>query len=213
MQSLGHSPVIIPSNRHPSPPPPLPSSRNIAQLPVMTPTTITLAHNLTLTALSILTGIALSLRVWTIPIIGLAHPASTAVQVRQFNHVLVLGFKYLQTSSRLIPVALLSLAGATYHHQQQPGPPLVQHWTHYLAATLVLLITAPWEVYLIFPTNDKITGYGRALDKERQGRFGDKRDDEVQRLLTEWQFWHVGRIAFPMIATLILAASGAGLLP
>lgn len=189
---------------------------------ITTPTAICLAHNLTLIAISILTGVALSLRVWTIPIIGLAQPASTATQVRQFNYIIALGLKYLQTSSRLLPVTLLSLAGATYvhhhnhlddHQQWQRGEQvLAQEWTHYVAATLVLLVIAPWEIYLIFPINDRIAEYGKKLNAERQECFGDARDGEVRQLLADWQFWHVGRIVCPMAAALILAASGAGVL-
>ncbi|KAH7025089.1 uncharacterized protein B0I36DRAFT_366983 [Microdochium trichocladiopsis] len=107
--------------------------------------------------------------------------SSTAARIRQFNYVIALGFKYLQPASRLIPVALIALAGATYwhdscnqsiaganelggdnasRHQQQ----LQQHWTHYLVALIPLVLTGPCVAYLIFPINDQIAAIGRELE-------------------------------------------------
>ncbi|KAH7024433.1 uncharacterized protein B0I36DRAFT_331409 [Microdochium trichocladiopsis] len=156
---------------------------------------INITHSLTIAALATLGGVALSLRVWVMPAISLvqrpgkttastSNPTmtknNTITQIRQFNHVISLGFKYLQSSSRLIPVVLLGLAGVTWYHSNHghtvagvgEGQQVQQDWTHYLIALFALGCTAPWEAYLIFPINREIEAIGRALEglEELEGR-------------------------------------------
>lgn len=220
---------------------------------------IALSRNLLIAALATLGGVALSLRYWVMPVImsldsapdrrapnaitstherRASRKTSALMQIKQFNQAIDLGFRYLQTSSRMLPVVMIGLAAATYRYngsvssssssnavdatqagviRSAPERELTQHWTPYVLALLPLVLLGPWEAYLIFPSNDRIAEIGRELersdDKAVDGEIDvDARADEIQRLLESWQFWHVGRIVGPYIAVGVLAASGAGLL-
>lgn len=221
---------------------------------------IALAHNLLIVALATLGGVALSLRYWVMPAImsldsapdqrapdaitstherRASRKTSALMQIKQFNQVIDLGFRYLQTSSRMLPVVIIGLAAATYRYNgsitssssssnavdaTQAGAiklaselELIQNWTHYVLALLPLVLLGPWEAYLIFPSNDRIAEIGRELERSDDKAVGgeidvDARADEIQRLFESWQFWHVGRIVGPYIAVGVLAASGAGML-
>ena len=144
----------------------------------------------TIASLSIVSGIATSLYLWVIPIVLRAR--STRTKISQFNHTIALGFKYLQTSSRILSACRASLAILFYNH---PNPTLASRWKYYALAIGALITTAPYEIYAIFPTNDRVAKMGKELGKEKQDDFGDHRDKEVVDLLRKWQWRHVGRIA------------------
>ena len=80
-------------------------------------------------------------------------------------------------------------------------------WLPYALAIGVLVPIGPWEMLLIFPTNDKIAEMTRGLERAGKEDFGDERDEEVERLLGSWASWHVGRIVAPLVATGIMAGS------
>ena len=81
-------------------------------------------------------------------------------------------------------------------------------WSPYVLTIAVLLPTSPWEIYLIFPTNDKVTEMQKQLEKMGKENFGDRRDGEMGELISIWQKWHVGRVIAPLIATAIMAMAG-----
>ena len=135
---------------------------------------------------------------------------ATSTKIKQFNLIVHLGGTYLQPTSRVLPVLLVSLTYLSYHHID---PVLQARWKHCLAAILCLVPIDPWERNLIFPTNDKLAAMGEDLAKMKKEKFGDERDAEVDVLFTKWCRWHVGRIVSPMVATAILAGSTAGVLP
>ena len=84
-------------------------------------------------------------------------------------------------------------------------------WSPYILAIATLVATGPWEIYLIFPTNDKIAAMQTELEKMGKENFGDKRDEEIAELLSDWQKWHVGRVVMPLVATAIIAGTGVNL--
>lgn len=67
----------------------------------------------------------------------------------------------------------------------------------------ILVPTAPYEEYAIFPTNYRVADMGKELDTMRSPDFGDKRDKEVDELLKKWRRRHVGRIVAPVGALLV----------
>ncbi len=150
--------------------------------------------------------------VWVMPVVRLAP--STLTKCRQFNHAIYLGGKYLQPTSRALPVFILVIAYLSHTQAltdlEKPSySDAVSAWSPYVLAIATLVATAPWEIYLIFPTNDKIAAMQEKLEKMGKENFGDKRDEEIGDLLTDWQKWHVGRVVMPLVATAIMAGAGA----
>lgn len=151
--------------------------------------------------------------VWVMPIVRLAP--STLTKCRQFNHAVHLGATYLQPTSRMMPVLILTLA---YLSHAQASAQLndtslsntVAAWSPYVLAIAIVMLTAPWEIYLIFPTNDKVADMQKQLEKMGEENFGDKRDEEMGKLISNWQKWHVGRVIAPLTATAIMAMAGVG---
>ncbi|KPI39652.1 uncharacterized protein AB675_3453 [Cyphellophora attinorum] len=160
-------------------------------------------HFLATFSLAILSGIALSLTIWCIPLVRLAP--TTSSKIRQFNHIIQLGFTYLQPSSRIIPACLVAAIAIAFTN----GDP---RWKHYVATVAVMIPTGPWEVYLVFPINDEIKAMGQSLEKGKED-FGNPRDQELERRLDDWVKWHTGRIVAPMLGTGILLASALDMLP
>lgn len=65
----------------------------------------------------------------------------------------------------------------------------------------VLFTIAPYEIYLIFPINDRVKEIGQEMDKEI-GREAELKK-ELQGLLSKWQFRNFGRVLTPAIVGLI----------
>lgn len=150
-----------------------------------------------------LVGIATCLHSWVIPIIRLTGPAGD--KINQFAYIVKMGDRYLLTSGRLLGMTLL---GTTYLLYNHPDATVAKLWRYYAVAAGVLLPVAPWEAFLIFPTNDKILAMRDRLGKEGKGRVGKDQggsDKELNELITSWQRWHVGRIVMPLTAAIITA--------
>ena len=172
------------------------------------PVMINALHALLTVALGVLSGVALSLLLWVMPMIQLA--TDTKTRIKQFNHIIHLGATYLLPTSRALPVLMLSLIYLSYHSAE---PDIQARWKHYIAAIVVLVPTGPWEITLIFPINDKVAAMGEELAKMKMDSFGDQRDREVEEMFSKWSQWHIGRIVAPMVATGFFAGSAAGVLP
>ncbi len=149
--------------------------------------------------------------VWVISIVRLAP--TTLTKCRQFNHSVHLGSKYLQPTSRAMPVVMLVMAYLSHVEASKDLKELslsytMAAWLPYALAVAVLAPTGPWEIYLIFPTNDKIAEMKKELEKRGKENFGDERDNQIGELLSIWQKWHVGRVVAPLLATMIMAGAG-----
>jgi len=140
----------------------------------------------------------LSLYVWVIPVILIAPDTKT--KIAQFNLVIEMGARYLQPSSRTLGALFASLAVLFYCH---PDPMIASRWRDYAMAMGALVSTAPYEIYAVFPTNDKIGNMGQDLKITQAADFGDKRDKEVDELLKKWRKRHIGRIVAPFGALLV----------
>jgi len=138
------------------------------------------------------------LYVWVIPVILRAR--DTRTKITQFNLVIQKGFQYLQPSSRALGASLASLAVLFYYH---PNSAIASRWRYYALAMAILVPTAPYEEYAIFPTNYRVADMGKELDIMGSSDFVDKRDGEVDELLKKWRRRHVGRIMAPVAALLV----------
>lgn len=150
-----------------------------------------------------LTGIATCLHSWVIPIIRLTGPAKD--KINQFRLIVTLGNRYLLTSGRIMGMTLLGTTFLLYSH---PDAAVAKLWRYYAVAAGILLPVAPWEAFLIFPTNDKILAMGDRFGKESKGVASKDQsgsDKELRELITSWQRWHVGRILMPLGAAVVTA--------
>lgn len=72
-----------------------------------------------------------------------------------------------------------------------------EKWKSWAVLFFVLITIAPYEIYLIFPINDRVEEIGEELEK------GTKSEEEVKRelkvLLEKWQFRNFGRVAVPAL--------------
>lgn len=143
-------------------------------------------------------GIATSLYLWVIPIILIAPDTKT--KITQFNLLIENGALFLQPSSRALGASFASLAVLFYCH---PNTALALQWKYYALAMASLVTTAPYEIYAIFPTNEKLAGMGKELDGMKSADFGDKRDKEVDILLKKWAERHLGRILTSLGALMV----------
>lgn len=60
-----------------------------------------------------------------------------------------------------------------------------------------MITVAPYEVYLIFPINDRVEEIGEELD--RDARKEEERKRELKELLKKWQFRNFGRVGMPAL--------------
>lgn len=135
---------------------------------------------------------------WVIPVTLLATNARS--KTRQFSETIARGGRYLQPSSRALAVGLASL---TYLISQHPNPATAARWKVWAAAMAILATTGPYEIYAVFPINDKIEEIGSKLEKKREDNMDAKGEEELDGLLRKWRQRHVGRIVMPMSAALL----------
>ncbi|KAG8630877.1 hypothetical protein KVT40_000017 [Elsinoe batatas] len=150
------------------------------------------------TALGVLTGLALSLYAWAVPIILEAR--STHTIATQFCLMVGRGAAYLQPASRVLGASLASLAVLSY---TQPDPIQSAKWSYWAAALACVLPVAPYEIILIFPINDEILEMRNEMDDRRsKGLANDdgKRDKYIREQIYKWRRRHVGRIVMPFAA-------------
>jgi hypothetical protein len=72
-----------------------------------------------------------------------------------------------------------------------------QKWKTWAALFFVLLIIAPYEIYAIFPTNDRVAEMEKELAKGLIEEDAAKK--ELKVLLKRWQFRNFGRVGLPLI--------------
>lgn len=56
---------------------------------------------------------------------------------------------------------------------------------------------APYEIFYIFPINDRIEEIGEEIEKDKGREVELKK--ELQELLNKWQFRNFGRILSPLV--------------
>lgn len=108
----------------------------------------------------------------------------------QFNEVIRRGYKYLQSGSRNLSIAVLAAAVLTYYH---PDENVALKWKWYAAAFAVLIQAAWYEVVFIFPINDQAIAMGEKLEGDDLW-LADSEHAKLQGLIRSWRKWHFGRI-------------------
>lgn len=131
--------------------------------------------------------------------------SSVSTKIKQFQLVITLGFRYLQPGGRIMGATLVGTAFLLYGH---PDAAVAKLWRYYAIAAGILLPVAPWEEFLIFPTNNRILAFGH--DPKTEGKDGvpeeqGERNEELNELLTTWQRWHLGRVLMPLGAAVVTA--------
>jgi hypothetical protein len=152
----------------------------------------------TITSLSFLGGISCCLSTWIIPLLRRSQSPSTAIA--QFQLMIEKGFRYLQTSSRILGAALASLTFLAYSSQDSKIASQFKYWA---AALAMLVPLAPYEIYFIFPSNYRIDDMGKALRKRENDELTAQEKVEFEGLLTRWQWRNGVRFLTPVIAGVI----------
>jgi hypothetical protein len=138
-------------------------------------------------------GLSSCLSLWVIPLASLL-PAQQAC--RQFTQTVTWGFQYLQPSSRILGVSLLLTTLLTF---QLPGEES-ETWKTWATALAILVPVAPYEVYFIFPINDRVKEIGRELSTGEEEKSVKK---ELDALLRTWKIRNWGRVLAPLVAGVV----------
>jgi hypothetical protein len=108
----------------------------------------------------------------------------------QFREVIRRGYKYLQSGSRNLSIAILATTVLTYYH---PDEAIALKWKWYAAAFFTLVQAAWYEVVFIFPINDQAIAMGDKLEGDdlwlKNGEHA-----KLQELIRSWRRRHFGRI-------------------
>jgi hypothetical protein len=126
-----------------------------------------------------------------VPLTALLPPK---LLVKQFKQTFTWGGQYLLPSSRALGASLLL---ATILTSRLSDPVEAEKWKSWAALFLTLITVAPYEIYLIFPINDRVEEIGQELEK---GTTRDKKAKrELKELLGKWQFRNFGRVLLPAL--------------
>jgi hypothetical protein len=139
-------------------------------------------------------GLSSCLSLWVIPLTALLPPHLAAKQLTQ---TVAWGFQYLQPSSRILMFALIITPLLTW---RLPDPVQAENWKLWATALAILVPVAPYEVYCIFPINDRVKEIGDELAK---GSNEKQAKQELQDLFKKWQFRNFGRVVIPLVAGVV----------
>jgi hypothetical protein len=121
----------------------------------------------------------------------------------QFKEVIRRGYKYLQSGSRNLSIALLTTVVLTYYH---PDENVAAKWKWYAAAFAVLIQAAWYEVVFIFPINDRAIAMGEKFEGD-ESWLAESEHAKLRGLIRDWRWWHFGRIVAAFVpGCLTLAA-------
>ena len=121
----------------------------------------------------------------------------------QFEEIIRRGYKYLQSGSRNLGLAVLAAAVLTYYH---PDENVAWKWKWYAGAFAVLMQVAWYEVVFIFPINDRVIAMGDKLEGDDLW-LTDSEHAKLHGLIRSWRRWHFGRIVAAFVpGCLTLAA-------
>lgn len=106
------------------------------------------------------------------------------------------GFHYLQPSSRILGASLLLTTILTSQLAGEEG----EKWRLWAMALAILVPVAPYEVYFIFPINDRV----KEIDDDINGRgASEKVEKELKRLFRKWKVRNWGRVVMPLVAGVV----------
>ena len=139
------------------------------------------------------------------PLIAFAPPRT---KVAQFIHTFTLGGRYLQPTSRAMALCVAALLYLSWGKSSQ--------YILYALALAVLLFTAPYEIYFIFPINDRVEELGKKMDKmdaddgEGNGAEGEiaRIDKELRALIAKWGNRNFGRAGPCLVAAVLVGIAG-----
>jgi hypothetical protein len=94
-----------------------------------------------------------------VPLTALLPPR---LLTKQFTQTFTWGGQYLQPSSRVLGLLTLFTSFLT---ARLPDAVEAGRWSVWVGLFCLLVTIAPYEIYLIFPINDRVTEIGEALDK------------------------------------------------
>jgi len=124
------------------------------------------------------------------PLTKLLPPKHAA---QQFNQTVTWGREYLQTSSRILAVLLLTTTILT---SQLPDPSEAENWKTWAFCIGILLPVAPYEIKFIFWINDRIEEMGTKWEKGADISTEEK--IELRDLLDLWKRRNWGRVIIPL---------------
>ena len=70
---------------------------------------------------------------------------------------------------------------------------------------------APYEIYFIFPINDRVIELGKALEATEGKKEDEKIDKELTMLARKWRFRNWGRAGPALIISVLMAFIGSSL--
>ncbi|KAK3117987.1 hypothetical protein LTR53_000139 [Teratosphaeriaceae sp. CCFEE 6253] len=148
-------------------------------------------------AVAFLSGLSACFTLWVIPILTLPCVPAEA-KAAGLVHLYTLGGMYLQPSSRILGASAVALTAWSYAADNGG-------WAYELLCFGLLIPIAVWEVYMIFPINDRVA----ELDKKMQGGGGGALSKaevaELTDLLNEWSTMHTVRWVLPGVAAVVSA--------
>lgn len=134
-------------------------------------------------------GLSSCLSLWVVPLTKVLPPK---LAVKQFKQTFTWGGQYLLPSSRMLGASLLL---TTYLTSRLPKPAQAAKWRAWAACFGTLITVAPYEIYYIFPINDRVEEIGEEIESGARNEEEQKR--ELQELLGKWQFRNFGRVGLP----------------
>ncbi|KAK0294908.1 hypothetical protein LTS00_006374 [Friedmanniomyces endolithicus] len=143
-----------------------------------------------------------------------SQPASPSGSSRSFSYLvcphrqrqrsshtsLQLGGRYLQPGSRMLGAASVGFTAWSY----AVGNDL---WGHYLLCFVLLVPIAVWEIYMIFPINDRIADMDQQMMKGGSEALNAEQGRELGRLLDRWTKMHTVRFVLPGLAAIVSASA------
>ncbi|KAJ4991592.1 hypothetical protein SVAN01_02973 [Stagonosporopsis vannaccii] len=146
------------------------------------------------TSLIFLGGLSSCLSLWVLPLTALLP---TKQACAQFTQTVTWGFQYLQPASRTLALLLLLTTALT---ARLPLPLHAEAWKTWAVALAILVPVAPYEVYWIFPINDRVKEIGKEVE---EGRDGERAGRELRGLFELWRLRNYGRVGIPLLAGLV----------
>lgn len=164
------------------------SIQRVSSYPGLLPT----LDNVLITSSLFIAGLSFCLSVWVVPNMYLV---SSELQLQQLVATFTKGFTYLLPSGRLIMTAVVSRTLLTVSH---PDPAISSTWPTWALMAGLLIMAAPYEIYFIFPVNNRAKELKRQVEKDRKP-LTKQQEAEVGVLIRKWKNLNFGRVILPFI--------------